>query len=534
MPTSSGNRHLAQQRPVDATCDFRHDESELVEEQILDADTNEQAEANFGLSVDIDDDVIAVGAPNHDVSSNSNAGKAYVFRYNSGMSTWDEEDDLAAGDVEAGARFGDSVSVSGDRLAVGAPMADYTPTPISDTGAAYIFDESSGVWSQSFKLHASDRAEDDAFSNVSLEGDRLLVGAPGDGSNMGAAYVLEFSGLAANPPHWAEDQKITATGGAAGEQFGKAAALDGNRLLVGADLADVGTTNAAGAAYVFDYVSNDWSETDELTALVPLVPSVATHALNCHRARFADAETGRWLTRDPIGYVGSKNLVLFALARPTVYRDYLGLLSTLGNRGSTECPPRITNPPPPPKLTPCELDLAKAKQDPRIQEALRALSGIGCKPILTCEDGGADGCFYRHSEGRVKCSQSVNVEQILHELVHAWQYCQQPKEGQIEPVRDGQRVDELACLEVQATVCSGICDDSDYNGTSTNTPNNCIGALCSLSVDIECLSVAQTTAEDCPGYKKPREGQIYSDYAKQKCIQAMNNPKCRNCDGVPF
>src|SRR5690606_39683704 len=141
--------------------------------QILSAG-DEQAEARFGFSVDIDGDAIVVGAPEHDVSSNADAGKAYIFRYNVGMGTWAEEDDLAAGDVEAGARFGDAVSISGGRVAVSALFADYTPsTPVTDTGAVYVFDESSGDWSQSFKLHASDKAEDDEFGcSASLDGDR--------------------------------------------------------------------------------------------------------------------------------------------------------------------------------------------------------------------------------------------------------------------------------------------------------------------------------------------------------------------------
>src|SRR5690554_3717127 len=98
-------------------------------------------------SAAIDGDAIIVDAPLHDVSSNADAGKAYIFRYNVGMGTWAEEDNLDAGDVEAGARFGDAVSISGGRAAVSALFADYTPsTPVSDTGAVYVFDENSGNW----------------------------------------------------------------------------------------------------------------------------------------------------------------------------------------------------------------------------------------------------------------------------------------------------------------------------------------------------------------------------------------------------
>src|SRR5690606_22844064 len=138
--------------------------------------------------------------------------------------------------------------ISGGRAAVGAPLADYTAgTPVSDTGAVYMFAESSGSWSQTYKVHASDRAEGDGFAAVSLEGQRLVVGAMGDELNAGAAYVFEYSGTSVLPTYWDEKEKLTATGGGAGDNFGKAVSLDGHRLLVAAHLADAGSTNDAGA-----------------------------------------------------------------------------------------------------------------------------------------------------------------------------------------------------------------------------------------------------------------------------------------------
>jgi len=338
MPTSPGHRDFTHQHTAGAAYVFRHNGTDWDEEQILSADTDEQAYADFGTSVDIDDDAIIVGAPRYDESSNTDAGKAYIFRYAGG--SWSEEDAVVAGDVEAGARFGDFVSISGSRAAIGATLADYDPgfpvISISDTGAAYIFGESGGSWTQSFKLHASDRAQNDGFASVSLEGDRLLVGALGETSGTGAAYVLNYD-IGHYPASWDEDQIITASDADTGQQFGKAVALDGDRIVVGATYADAGSTNAAGAAYVFDYVSNDWDETVKLTALVPLVPSVATHSLNDHRARMMDPITGRWVTRDPLYYndeiarsngsepFDEQNLFRLTASNPNRYLDPHGL-----------------------------------------------------------------------------------------------------------------------------------------------------------------------------------------------------------------
>src|SRR5690606_38261413 len=116
----------------------------------------------------------------------------------------------------------------------------------------------------------------------------------------------------------------SATGGGAGDNFGKAVSLDGNRLLVAAHLADAGSTNDAGAAYVFDYASNDWTEKVKLTALVPLTPATATHSLGDHRARFRDDETGRWVTRDSFEYVDSLNMYELLVSNPFKWLDYTG------------------------------------------------------------------------------------------------------------------------------------------------------------------------------------------------------------------
>src|SRR5690606_24865831 len=135
----------------------------------------------------------------------------------------------------------------------------------------------------------------------------------------------------------------SATGGGAGDNFGKAVSLDGNRLLVAAHLADAGSTNDAGAAYVFDYASNDWTEKVKLTALVPLTPTTATHSLGDHRARFRDDETGRWVTRDPLEYLaGNYNLYVIAYNNTNVFFDPSGLAPTYEE--AIELDPQDDNP----------------------------------------------------------------------------------------------------------------------------------------------------------------------------------------------
>ena len=222
---------------------FRREGTTWIEEaQLLSA--NAQYAGLFGDGVVIRGDRVVVGAPGEE----DDRGNAYVFERQG--STWTNTATLSDSDPLPGSSFGweRSVGISGDTAIVGANRR--SDPPLVRSGAAYIFDESSGVWTESFKLNASDAATGDEFARVSLEDDRLLVGAMGDATDTGAAYVFERHGVF--PPHWDEDSKLTATGGDTGEEFGKATALNGDRLLVGATYADVGSTNTAGAAYVYE------------------------------------------------------------------------------------------------------------------------------------------------------------------------------------------------------------------------------------------------------------------------------------------
>jgi hypothetical protein len=105
---------------------------------------------------------------------------------------------LLADDGEANDGFGFSVAISGDRVIVGA-HGDSGPNG-TDSGSAYLFEEINGVWVQQAKLTASDGAANDEFgSSVAISGDVAIVGAPGndgDGSAAGSAYVFRYNGSA--------------------------------------------------------------------------------------------------------------------------------------------------------------------------------------------------------------------------------------------------------------------------------------------------------------------------------------------------
>ncbi len=75
----------------------------------------------FGGSTDIDGDTVVVGASGDD-DDGSNSGSAYVFRRSG--ATWIQQAKLTSNDASWGDNFGNSVSIDGDTVVVGAKYVD--------------------------------------------------------------------------------------------------------------------------------------------------------------------------------------------------------------------------------------------------------------------------------------------------------------------------------------------------------------------------------------------------------------------------
>ena len=131
---------------------------------------------------------------------------------------------LAASDGAAYDQFGKSVSISGDTGLVGA-WGDN-----SNTGAAYVFLRSGTSWSQQAKLTATDATSTDQFGwSVAIDADTAVIGAPFDNSNTGAVYVFTRSGTT-----WSQQTKLTADDAFSRDFFGWSVAISGNTIIVGA------------------------------------------------------------------------------------------------------------------------------------------------------------------------------------------------------------------------------------------------------------------------------------------------------------
>jgi hypothetical protein len=203
----------------------------------------------FGSAVAVDDNTTVIGASEKTIGPNSAQGQAYVFVRSGTM--WDEEAKFTASDGAANSKYGSTVSISGDTALIGA----YKTTVGNNAaqGAAYVYVRSGTTWSEQAKLTASDGAAQDQFGiSVSVSGDTAGVGANQAEVNgnpgQGAAYVF-----ARTDTTWSQYAKLISSNGSGNDSFGAAIALStgGNTALVGAFLKTLTINPAQGEAYVY-------------------------------------------------------------------------------------------------------------------------------------------------------------------------------------------------------------------------------------------------------------------------------------------
>jgi uncharacterized repeat protein (TIGR01451 family) len=271
------------------------------------------AEQGLGMAAALSGNTVLLGAPAEDRAGVIDAGAAYPLDFTG--ASWVERPPLLAGDDFTGDRFGVSVSLSGDILAVGALMDD-TALGV-DNGSASVFKRTGASWAEVAKLTSpTDGGPTFGFA-VAVSGSTVAVGAPQQAGRQGSVYVFVASGggytlqqqlvgsvvsgmfgravalsgdtllvgahsdnLVSGDPGsvfvyiraggvWSLQQQLLADDRGVNDAFGESVAVEGNTALVGAQWADVGGRSDAGAAYVFVRNGATWSQQQKLVAPDP-------------------------------------------------------------------------------------------------------------------------------------------------------------------------------------------------------------------------------------------------------------------------
>lgn len=254
-------------------------------------------------SIALAGDTLAVGVPGEDSNAtgidgdqmdNSANGAGAVYVFTRSGTTWSQQAYIKASNTETSDRFGNSVVLSGDTLAVGTPYESSNATGIngnqidnsaSGAGAVYIFTRNGTTWSQQAYIKASNAEAADSFAwAIALSGDTLTVGAPGEDSNAigidgnqannsangsGAVYIFTRSGITWNQQAYIKASNADTKDG--GDSFGLTVALSTDILAVGTWREDSNATgidgnqtdNSAdnsGAAYIFTRSGTSWSQ----------------------------------------------------------------------------------------------------------------------------------------------------------------------------------------------------------------------------------------------------------------------------------
>ncbi len=200
----------------------------------------------FGISIAFDGETILVGADLNDEKA-LNAGAVYV--YTGSGKQWKQQAKLTASDGAETDIFGVRVALSGDTALISARRDDDDVMGI-DSGSAYVFTRSGSVWTEQAKLTANDGAANDRFGrSVALSGDTALIGAmfqDNKGENSGSAYIFtRTKGI------WSQKIQLQADDGTAGDVFGWSMDLTCGTAVIGAARDDE-NGKEAGSAYVFD------------------------------------------------------------------------------------------------------------------------------------------------------------------------------------------------------------------------------------------------------------------------------------------
>jgi hypothetical protein len=204
----------------------------------------------FGFCVDVDGDYAVIGADGY-----SNAkGAAFIFKNIDGV--WTETAVITPEDASVGDSFGISADICDNYVIVGAHGNDDNGT---QCGAAYIYKRIGENWEEVTKLYPSDAYENQKFGiQVCLNNQYAAVSNLEDevlGNFSGSVYIFERNGEI-----FTEKARLFPDDQAEQNYFGKSISLYDNSVIAGAPW-----ESNHGSAYIFENIEENWTQTAKLT-----------------------------------------------------------------------------------------------------------------------------------------------------------------------------------------------------------------------------------------------------------------------------
>jgi hypothetical protein len=201
-----------------------------------------QSNADFGMSVGIDSNLLVVGAHNH-----NDTGAVYVFRNTNG--DWVEEAKLVPSKGKSGDIFGWKVDISDNKIIVGAESSD---TVGENSGIAYIYEYIEDKWKETAILVPVEVEAGDKFgSSVAIQDSIAIVGSEWDvkDGNMREGSVYYYK---KDESQWSKKMKLDSPFPNAYNYFGSSVSIGDSLVIIGASGAvNDFTSLASGVAYIY-------------------------------------------------------------------------------------------------------------------------------------------------------------------------------------------------------------------------------------------------------------------------------------------
>ena len=145
----------------------------------------------FGTALHLDGDFLAIGAPYQDQGGVASAGSVYIFVYAAGSYLFQQK---IVGTL-VNANFGYSVCLDGNNIAIGAPFKNYYT---NGSPNAYVYARTGDARNETgkFHLYGEDGGDPSTFFglSVSLKNNWLFIGNPGGYTNIGVGVFNYVSG----------------------------------------------------------------------------------------------------------------------------------------------------------------------------------------------------------------------------------------------------------------------------------------------------------------------------------------------------
>lgn len=215
--------------------------------------------AEFGGIVKFTGNYLVVASGRANIEDVSMAGALYIYKLDAN-GDWIFDVKLTASDYQSLDLLGanpTSLDINGNTIAVGAMAKD------NWTGAVYIFENNEGIWTETQKVEVPDGVQNGNFGiGVSISDEYLIVGASGANNNQGKAYVFKKN----ENNVWELEQDVMASDAQNNTYFGTSVSIDGNQFVVGA-YAEGSMSSDVPAAYIFEQnTSGQWNEVQRIAS----------------------------------------------------------------------------------------------------------------------------------------------------------------------------------------------------------------------------------------------------------------------------